>query len=117
MQGIAAKVHATQDMEDRGFVLVDVRAPEAFAKGHLPGALNIPTRQLTAQPTDLLHPSELLIEVPPQGVGPPQQHHAPDRERDEQGGETVDEDSVVPLPLTDALFRLLHQAITSRTLS
>ena len=40
-------VHSTQDFEDRGFVLVDVRSPERFAHGHLPGAVNIPHGQMT----------------------------------------------------------------------
>ena len=41
-------VHATQDLEDRGFVLIDVRSEEAFQKGHLPGAINISQADLTA---------------------------------------------------------------------
>lgn len=41
-------VHATQELDDRGFVLVDARSPEGFASGHLPGAINIPHAQLTA---------------------------------------------------------------------
>ena len=42
-------VHATQDREDRGFVLVDVRSREAFERGHLPGAINIPHPLLAAE--------------------------------------------------------------------
>ena len=30
------------------FVLLDVRGPKAFAKGHVPGAINIPHRTMTA---------------------------------------------------------------------
>lgn len=30
------------------FVLIDVRGPAAFARGHVPGALNIPRRELDA---------------------------------------------------------------------
>lgn len=40
-------VHATQDLAERGFVLVDVRTREKFATGHLPGAVNIPYWQLS----------------------------------------------------------------------
>jgi rhodanese-related sulfurtransferase len=41
------------------FVLVDVRGPKAFARGHVPGALNIPHREIMAErmaqfPTDTL---------------------------------------------------------------
>ncbi len=42
-------VHHTQDLEDRGFVLADVRSPDAFARGHLPGAVNLPTNTLSSQ--------------------------------------------------------------------
>jgi len=31
------------------FVLLDVRGPKAFAKGHVPGAINIPHRTMTAE--------------------------------------------------------------------
>jgi rhodanese-related sulfurtransferase len=34
-------VHSTQDFDDRGFVLLDVRSPELYERGHLPGAVNI----------------------------------------------------------------------------
>ena len=35
-------VHATEELSDRGFVLLDVRNPEAFERGHLPGAVSMP---------------------------------------------------------------------------
>jgi rhodanese-related sulfurtransferase len=31
-----------------GFVLLDVRGPGAFARAHVPGALNLPHREITA---------------------------------------------------------------------
>ena len=31
------------------FVLLDVRSPQLFAAGHLPGAMNMPTRTITAE--------------------------------------------------------------------
>lgn len=34
-------VHSTQDLDDRGFVLLDVRSSELYDRGHLPGAVNI----------------------------------------------------------------------------
>ena len=34
--------------EDPGFVLLDVRGPSAFARGHVPGALSLPRREITA---------------------------------------------------------------------
>ena len=40
-------VHATGKLDERGFVLIDVRSPRDFAAGHLPGAVNIPYQHLT----------------------------------------------------------------------
>lgn len=42
-------VHAALADGRPDFVLVDVRAPALFAKGHVAGAINIPHRQLTAE--------------------------------------------------------------------
>ncbi len=35
--------------EQKDFVLVDVRTPALYAAGHVPGAVNIPTRQIMEQ--------------------------------------------------------------------
>lgn len=40
-------VHASEELADRGFVLVDVRSRELFDQGHLPGAIHIPHQRLT----------------------------------------------------------------------
>ena len=40
-------VHCTQEFEERGFVLLDVRSAAAFARGHLPGAIHFPHGRLT----------------------------------------------------------------------
>ncbi|AKK01236.1 MULTISPECIES: rhodanese-like domain-containing protein [Pseudomonas] len=42
-------VHASQQAGELDFVLVDVRGPSAYERGHVPGAINLPTRTLTAQ--------------------------------------------------------------------
>lgn len=42
-------VRASQQSGDVDFVLVDVRGPLAYERGHVPGAINLPTRTLTAQ--------------------------------------------------------------------
>lgn len=39
-------VHAALEAAQGGFVVLDVRGPEAFAAGHVPGAVNIPRRRL-----------------------------------------------------------------------
>ncbi|SDX80227.1 rhodanese-like domain-containing protein [Pseudomonas sp. NFACC08-1] len=42
-------VYASQQAGDVDFVLVDVRGPLAYERGHVPGAINLPTRTLTAE--------------------------------------------------------------------
>jgi 3-mercaptopyruvate sulfurtransferase SseA len=44
--GLTAADLARGLAEGRHFLLVDIRAPEEYAAGHLPGALNIPMEQL-----------------------------------------------------------------------
>jgi rhodanese-related sulfurtransferase len=41
-----ADVHAAMAEGDPGFVLLDVRGPGAFARGHVPGARNLPHREM-----------------------------------------------------------------------
>ena len=40
-------VHASLASPEPGFVLLDVRAPDAYAHGHVPGAVNLPHRRIT----------------------------------------------------------------------
>ena len=52
-------VHAALAAEHPGFVVLDVRSPEAFAAGHVPGAVSLPHRRinernLAAYPADIL---------------------------------------------------------------
>ncbi|WP_367085051.1 rhodanese-like domain-containing protein [Pseudomonas sp. HOU2] len=42
-------VYSSQEAGEVDFVLVDVRSRLAFERGHVPGAINIPTRSLTAE--------------------------------------------------------------------
>ena len=40
-------VHDALSRSDPGFVLLDVRAPVLYGKGHVPGALNLPRGKMT----------------------------------------------------------------------
>lgn len=42
-------VFHTQQTGEVDYILVDVRSPDAFAQAHVPGAINIPTKLITAQ--------------------------------------------------------------------
>ena len=42
-------VYGSQQAGDVDFVLMDVRGPLAFERGHVPGAINLPGRLLTAE--------------------------------------------------------------------
>jgi rhodanese-related sulfurtransferase len=41
-------VHESLKSANSDFIVVDVRGPDAFAKGHVEGAINIPHREMTA---------------------------------------------------------------------
>lgn len=43
------------------FVLIDVRGPAAFAKGHVPGAINIPYGKMTASRMAEQQKSKLIV--------------------------------------------------------
>ena len=42
-------VHAALRAGEPDFVLIDARGPDLFARGHVPGAVNIPHRAMTAE--------------------------------------------------------------------
>lgn len=46
---------------DAGATLVDVRTPEEFAAGHLPGAVNIPVAELPQRFTELGSPQKSFV--------------------------------------------------------
>ncbi|MBZ4420225.1 rhodanese-like domain-containing protein [Myxococcus sp. RHSTA-1-4] len=46
---------------EAGATLVDVRTPEEFASGHLPGALNIPVDELSRRLGELGSPEKPLV--------------------------------------------------------
>lgn len=42
-------------------IVVDVRSPSAYAAGHIPGAVNIPHRSMSAESTSALDKSALVV--------------------------------------------------------
>jgi rhodanese-related sulfurtransferase len=40
--------HAALALDEPGFVLLDVRSPDSFAAGHVPGAINLPHGKIIA---------------------------------------------------------------------
>jgi rhodanese-related sulfurtransferase len=44
-----------------GFVLIDVRSPQLFGRGHVPGAVNIPHGRITAERIDEYPPDTLFV--------------------------------------------------------
>jgi rhodanese-related sulfurtransferase len=54
-------VHTAMRSADPGFVLLDVRGPNAFARGHVPGALNLPRREMTPERLAAWPPATLFV--------------------------------------------------------
>jgi len=54
-------VHAALRTADPGFVLVDSRSAAAWAQGHIPGALHLPTAEIAARAADLLDPAVAVV--------------------------------------------------------
>lgn len=44
-----------------GFLVIDTRSPALYLAGHVPGAINLPHRRITAETVALLPPDVLLI--------------------------------------------------------
>jgi len=55
-------VHAAMALPVPGFVLLDVRSPDEFLKGHVAGAVNLPHRRITERNL-AEHPPETLFVV------------------------------------------------------
>jgi len=55
-------VHEGLEGHHGGFVVFDVRSPEAYAAGHVPGARSLPHRRITARHLDA-YPADILFVV------------------------------------------------------
>jgi rhodanese-related sulfurtransferase len=55
-------VHTAIAAGHDGFVVLDVRSPEAYAAGHVPGAISLPHRRITKAALDA-YPKDLLFVV------------------------------------------------------
>lgn len=54
-------VHSTQDLDERGFVLLDVRSRELFDQGHLPGAHHLPHWEIDPKRLEAFAPDALYV--------------------------------------------------------
>jgi rhodanese-related sulfurtransferase len=53
--------HEAMQRPDPGFVLVDARGPELYARGHVPGAVNIPHRKIIGSRMAMYPRSTLFV--------------------------------------------------------
>ena len=54
-------VHHASGRRDSGFVLLDVRSPEAYAAGHVPGAINLPNRRIAESTLAAYAPDTVFV--------------------------------------------------------
>jgi rhodanese-related sulfurtransferase len=54
-------VHESLEANAPGFVVLDVRSPELFAGGHVPGAVNLPHRRITERTLAAYAPDLLIV--------------------------------------------------------
>jgi len=54
-------VHAAMDQADCGFVILDVRSPELFAAGHVPGSVSLPHRRINDRNLSRYRDGDLFV--------------------------------------------------------
>jgi rhodanese-related sulfurtransferase len=60
-QKISSQQALSQQQAGDGFVFLDVRTPEEFASGRVPGAVNIPVGQLSSRLAELEKDDRLVV--------------------------------------------------------
>ena len=61
-------VHADLERGETGFIVLDARSPEAYAAGHVPGAVSLPHRRMEASTVAAL-PKDKVIVTYCDGIG------------------------------------------------
>jgi rhodanese-related sulfurtransferase len=56
-----ADVFAERERGGADFVIVDARSPEAYARGHVPGAVSLPHRTIAARTTSAFRKDRLIV--------------------------------------------------------
>jgi rhodanese-related sulfurtransferase len=56
-----ADVLVALETTEPGFVLVDSRSSDAWDKGHVPGAIHLPTREIAQRATELIPPGTAVV--------------------------------------------------------
>lgn len=56
-----ADVHVAMETGEPDFVLVDSRSREAWDKGHVPGAIHLPTREIAQHAAELIPPGTAVV--------------------------------------------------------
>lgn len=54
-------VHASLAQQHERFVILDVRGPDAYAKGHVRGAINLPHRRISRRALESFPPDILFV--------------------------------------------------------
>lgn len=56
-----ADVHAATEAGHTGFVILDVRSPEMYAAGHVPGAVNLPRARIVGRNLEAYPPATVFV--------------------------------------------------------
>ena len=54
-------VHTALTAGQKGFVILDVRSPQSYASGHIPGAVNLPHRRINDRNLEAYTPETLFV--------------------------------------------------------